>query len=450
MKRLIKFVELLVLWFAWMVIIVPAELQAESVIVAVTYRNAAGNIEEQKGTAVAIYSNERGSVLLTCKHVVQDAPESVWIKASGDWHQCRHVQLHPSEDVAVMECPVRLKATALADGVKAGSTVVVDGAGPALHGTDEPWFFTGVALSDGIRNPQGLAVIHGDSGGPVYVKSSTGKYAVGGIAYACACHGPGRKRADHCGHDVITKYTPCSKFIPWIETQYCPNGNCPIQIRRQVIQPVGPLGFPRGPARVIGIAEPVPQQYDPVPRQQSQESIVRPMPDPISVTGPPGATGPQGPRGEPGLSVTQEQVEAVVNAWLDSNRESLRGEPGLNGQPGERGLVGVPDNEDIANWLRGAMSDPASREAIRSQLRDLLAEDPRIQKLLKQIEAGSAPKSVELELIGDGKTTLGSSRITLSGDRVLVESKTADGKPAGSRSYSTREPIKLNLRGSGQ
>ena len=40
------------------------------------------------------------------------------------------------------------------------------------------------------------------------------------------------------------------------------------------------------------------------------------------------------PRGEPGLSVTQQQVEATVNAWLDSNRDALRGPAGPPGPPG--------------------------------------------------------------------------------------------------------------------
>ena len=311
------------------------ECFAESVIVAVTHRDASsGKIVEEKGTAVAIYSNERGSILLTCKHVVQAAPESVWIKSDGDWHQCHSVQFHPTEDVAVMETTTRLKATPLTDAVPDGSEVVVDGAGPALHGTNEEWYFRGVALSDGIHNTSGLAVIHGDSGGPVYVRTAAGRYSVGGIAYGCRGHVPGKRRSDHRGHDAITLYTPCSAFLPWIETQYCPQGNCPIQIRRQVIQPLGPLGFPRGPARVIGIAEPVPQQYVPAPSQQQPEPGVRPMPDPISVTGPRGPAGPQGPRGEPGLSVTQEQVEAVVNAWLDSNVDRLRGPAGPPGRDG--------------------------------------------------------------------------------------------------------------------
>ena len=144
--------------------------------------------------------------------------------------------------------------------------------------------------------------------------------------------------------------------------------------------------------------------------------------------------------------MTQAQLEAVVNAWLDSNRDRLRGEPGSPGPPGDRGLVGVPDNTDIENWLRGAMSNPDSREMLRAQLRDLLAEDPKIQQLLKKIEDSASVAPIDLELVGNGGTLLGSSRITARNGKVLVESKTPDGVVAGTRSYSSKEPIRLNLR----
>lgn len=415
---------------------------AESVVVAAMSKTPNGSITESKGTAFVVYSNERGSVLLTCKHVVRGSSE-VWIAHSGDWHLCSHVYLHPTEDVAAMECNIRLKATGLTENIPTGAEVIVDGAGPALHKTEEEWFFRGRVVDEGeVRGEGGLAVIEGDSGGPVYVKMPDNMYAAGGIAFAYPRTSPGglTRRDQHCRFNTTTLYTPTRKFMPWLTAQYCPNGQCPIQIRPQVIQPFGPLGIPRGPARVIGIAEPVPQQYTPVqPPQASQPSYV---------AGPPGrdgAQGPPGPPGEPGRSVKQQEIEAVVNAWLDSNRELLRGR---DGAPGDRGLVGVPDNEDIANWLNGALSDPNTRETLRQQLRDLLAEDPKIQELMRRIESSSASRSADLELVGNGNTTLGRSRITIDESRVIVESKTADGKPAGSRYYPLKQPIRLNLSGS--
>ena len=156
--------------------------------------------------------------------------------------------------------------------------------------------------------------------------TASGTRAVGGIAYGYPGSHVCSRRTDHRGYKSVTLYTPVSAFIGWIETQYCPNGQCPIQIRPQVIYPVGPLGFQRGPARIINIAEPVPQQYVPVPA-----SPIRPMPDPITITGPRGPAGPQGP---PGRSVQQAEVEATVNAWLDANRDALRGPQGEPGRDG--------------------------------------------------------------------------------------------------------------------
>ena len=343
MKRLYSFLHMFWIWFALFLIVLPSACYAEAVVVAVTYRGESGNIVEAKGTAFAIYSNERGSVLLTCKHVVQDNPESVWIASNGDWHQCSYVRLHPTEDVAVMECGVQLRACSLIDAVPDGASVVVEGAGPVLHKTDEEWHFSGVVSSVktdtedifAVKNEEGLAIIQGDSGGPVRAKMETGSYCVCGIAYGYPKTAPEglTLRSSHRAYKSASLFTPCSAFIPWIETQYgCGPQGCPIQIRRQVVVPVGPLGFQRGPARVIGVAEPVPQQYVPVPQQpraQPEPQVVQCPPGP---RGPAGPAGPIGPRGEPGMSITQEQVEATVNAWLDSNREQLRGEPGSPGR----------------------------------------------------------------------------------------------------------------------
>ena len=291
---------------------------AESVIVSVRQGE-----DEAKGTAVAIHTTARGSILLTAKHVVESDPDSVWVLAKGRWNKCHHVLIHPTVDIAVMECEAQLSATSLADIVPEGAEVIVDGAGPEIAGTDEDWYFPGVVKSGEIHNSIGLAIIPGDSGGPVYIRNSTGKYSIGGIVHSCVGNRPaGRRRAEHRGHNAVTLYTPCSAFIPWIQSQYCPSGNCPnqIQIRPVVVQPRGLLGVPYGPPRVIGVAEPVPQQYVPVPPPQLQ-----PVPDPISITGPPGP---------PGQSVTQEQVEATVNAWLDSNIDRIRGPKGDAGKDG--------------------------------------------------------------------------------------------------------------------
>lgn len=308
---------------------------AETVTVAVTRIDARGTKETAKATAVCIYSNERGSVLVTCRHVVQSKTGeilSVWVRHANDWHECSQVRVHPDADVdvAAMECSIRFKPETLTNDAEVGARVVIDGAGPELHKTNEDWFFFGTKTPDGIVGENGDAVIEGDSGGPARVRLTSGQYAVCGIVYGYPTTSPKgfTRRSQHRQHRTKTLYTPVAAWYPWFETQYCVDGLCPIQIRPVVVQPRGLLGVPYGPPRVIGVAEPVPQIYAPVPYRAPNPPTVKPIvpvPDPISITGPPGP---------PGQSVTQEQVEATVNAWLDSNIDRIRGPKGEPGKDG--------------------------------------------------------------------------------------------------------------------
>ena len=86
--------------------------------------------------------------------------------------------------------------------------------------------------------------------------------------------------------------------------------------------------MPAGPPQRVQVAEPVPRVFVP------EDQPTRPVPDQISVQGPPG---PQGPPGRDGRSVTQAEVESIVNAWLDANRDQLRGPAGPQGPPGPSG-----------------------------------------------------------------------------------------------------------------
>lgn len=316
---------------------------ADAVVVSATLFDKSGARVESKGTAISIYTSERGSILLTCKHVVENA-KAVWVAFDGDWHLCENVKYHPTEDIASMECAKVIKETPLTESIPVGMDVIVDGASPGINKNDEEWWFRGKVLADGeVLNDSGLAVIPGDSGGPVYCKMQDGKYAVGGIVFAYPNKQHLVRRSEH---RTVSLYTPTHRFMPWLTAQYCPNGRCPIQVRPQVVQPYGPLGFPRGPSRVIGVVEPVPQQYVPVQPQQYTEPqpIVQPpvQPQPQVMQGPAGPRGeqgPVGPRGEPGMDVDRDHVEAIVNAWLDSNIEQLRGPAGPAGPAGDSANV---------------------------------------------------------------------------------------------------------------
>jgi len=137
-------------------------------------------------------------------------------------------------------------------------------------------------------------------------------------------------RSDYAEQRLKTRYTGVVKIRECLQQCYqsCPPGGCRIWIRNEYRQPIGFLGMPAGPPQRVQVAEPVPRVF--VPEDQPQ----RPIPGQISVQGPPG---PQGPPGRDGRSVTQAEVEAVVNAWLDANRDQLRGPAGPQGPPGPSG-----------------------------------------------------------------------------------------------------------------
>lgn len=114
-----------------------------------------------------------------------------------------------------------------------------------------------------------------------------------------------------------TVFTPIREIRECFNQVYCPNGQCPIQVRPAVTQPMLGIGIPVGPPRVIGVAEPATPRYYREGTQPQQQ-----VPAPVNVTqGPPGPAGPQGP---PGRGVSKQEVEATVEAWLNANIDNLR------------------------------------------------------------------------------------------------------------------------------
>jgi len=92
------------------------------------------------------------------------------------------------------------------------------------------------------------------------------------------------------------------------------------------------IGLPIGPPQIVHEALPV-QRPDTiyVPQQQPQQQPQQTQPQVTQ-----GPKGDKGDKGDPGMSITREQIEATVSAWLDSNREALRGERGPAGEPFSR------------------------------------------------------------------------------------------------------------------
>lgn len=290
------------------------QCRSESVMLSTSYAENGRNLQD-RGTGVCIASTERGSLIVTCRHNVASNPDGVWVYHNHDWYQCGRAVMHPTEDLATIETSVRFQPTPLADDSPIGEPVSIEGAGPAAHRSNEPVAFSGRILTDDtIAGDDGRHLILGDSGGPVLYRNGSHQTCVVGIADAVeGTIGPTHRRQFP---GAKTQFVSCRRITSWLVTQYggCPGGICPVRIRPQIQQPMIGIGIPTGPPRIVNTIEPAPRIYP-------------------QVNCPPIA-GPPGPAGRDGRSVTREEVEAVVNAWLDTNAERLRGPAGPAGPAG--------------------------------------------------------------------------------------------------------------------
>lgn len=268
-----------------------------------------------KATAVCIGQCDGGSVFLTARHNFRDATRAK-VKIRGNWIRVRSVNRSRSHDVASFEAEADCDQIPVADSVEPGVRVRCGGFGPEYWGSGEAGDFHGTLMSSEIRGDGGLHPIQGDSGGPVIAEDRVVGIVCGYVSTVA--------RTDDASRNYPTVYAGLSEIRECLQQVYqrCPPGGCPIYIRPEIRQPVVGIGIPVGPPQVVGVATPVPPQR------------LCPTPDPISVTGPQGERGPAGPAGVPGppgpagLSVTQQQVEAVVNAWLESNIDRIKGPQG--------------------------------------------------------------------------------------------------------------------------
>lgn len=281
--------------------------------------------EPGRGTAFCIGETpDHKGVYLTAKHNFRGAT-SAEIRVNNQWHRVSFLNEHPTADVASFEAPIAVTPFMIADSEPVGSQVVIHGYGPEYQGRDVCGFFgvLGKSYIDGLK---GLHPIPGDSGGPVVIGESVVGVVRGyGTEYQETAY-----RSERSEERLKTIYTGVVKIRECLQQCYqsCPPGGCRIWIRNEYRQPIGFLGMPAGPPQRVQVAEPVPRVFVP------EDQPTRPVPDQISMQGPPG---PQGPPGKDGRSVTQAEVEAVVNAWLDANRDQLRGPAGPQGPPGPSG-----------------------------------------------------------------------------------------------------------------
>ena len=265
-----------------------------------------GKHVEDSGTAVCIARTDRGSLLVTAGHAVEGNPASVWISDRRQWIQATNVQRHPTADLATLEVPVALEVTPLGDSTPVGDAVQVQGYGPRLNGSGESLtFFAHVTAADSLRGDNGEHAIPGDSGGPVIYETESGPVLVGVVTHHEG-DVPATRRTQLARHRASTLFVPATTIVTFVQSQYggCPRGVCPIRVRPQIQQPMVGIGIPIGPPRIVNTIEPAPRP------QVICEQL----------------TGPAGPPGPAGRSVTREDVESAVNAWLSSNAEQLRGE----------------------------------------------------------------------------------------------------------------------------
>jgi hypothetical protein len=306
------------------------QCSAETYPLITSYQNQDGTFED-KATAVCIAHTDRGCLLVTAGHNVRSNPASVWISNRQNWIHADRVHIHPTEDLAVVELPARLDVTPLGDATPIGQQVTVQGYGPRLNDSGEPFAFRAMIDEETkLRGINGEHVIPGDSGGPMLYDTESGPALVG-VVIEHEGSEPATRRKQFARYRARSGFVPAETIVSFVQSQYggCPNGVCPIRIRPQIQQPMIGIGLPLGPPRIVDTIERIPQAHV----IQSPQRI--PLPNTVipqqSQICPPGPPGRDGVDGRDGRSVTKADVEAVVNAWLDANREQLRGPAGPAG-----------------------------------------------------------------------------------------------------------------------
>jgi hypothetical protein len=352
------------------------------------------------GTAVCVgMESQTSHVFATAKHNLRDMKTAVVKMSDGTDYPIHRLAEHPSGDVATFVCNANALPLPICDCAHLNADVEVVGWGPFFHQRAERLVVRSGKIaakyktSFVVRN-QRAQVVTGDSGGAVVTADRRLCGLISGF------------ESENPLNTVVAPGSAIAETVAITHTLQCPGGNCPIVIRRQIQQPMIGIGVPVGPPRSVPIAVPAPQPervYVPQPQPDPMFTPVAPTDAQIAAavsawfgvhgsqlrgpSGPAGPSGQQGAPGERGSGVTKEQVESTVNAWLDANLDRIRGPSGPSGERGPHGLVGVPDDQDIRNWLVGAMSDPATRQQLSGLLADLVATDPRVDALIQRLEA---------------------------------------------------------------
>lgn len=367
-------------WLRWMVVLVvvvsgcgPCFAKAYRLRVTLEDGSTA------RATAVCIGKTDEGfNLFATAEHNLQGAILAEVVTAQ--WSaRTKEVVRHESEDVAVFTIGRNDCEAIDLEEPELGETAYVDGYGPEYHNqpAEQQCRFTGTVQADHIAGHDGVHPITGDSGGPVAVVRK-GKYKLIGIVsgYAPPAERFMRSRFEFREKRFETVYTRSKTIRQCIQQRWqyggCPPGGCPIYVRPQIQQPMIGIGIPTGPPRVVGVAEPAPQVYQPITPPDVGLTVQRATREWLEqnrerLRGDPGLPGERGPEGPAGKTVSKEMATEIITQWLESNKEQLRG---------ERGLIGVPSEAEIAavidTWIE--RNDPRIREFVREVIRDELGD----------------------------------------------------------------------------
>lgn len=295
--------------------------------------------EQSKGKASAFYvgkTDDGMRVFVTAAHVFDGGFVKGDVLLSGEKYPISEPTINDEgKDVAVFETEANpSKGMLVVETCAEGDEIEMPGYGPMAHGRSKTIEVRrGVWKADQRVRLYSSLIISGDSGCP-----AIGPKGVVGVVVGYDRDNPAMIEIVHSKHIIRTINRRYSA------TQCGPNG-CPIYIRPRIQQPMIGFGLPVGPPRVIHEAVPVPRPPQVYVPQETYDAPARPQepepkPDTQGYIGPKGERGergergPQGPPGKDGLSVTQEQVEAVVNAWLDANVGVIKGPKGDKGDAG--------------------------------------------------------------------------------------------------------------------
>jgi hypothetical protein len=361
-----------------------------------------------KGSAVCVGTTEdAGQLFVTVKHNFENGPDGR-VKFKGNWYAVENLELADDVDLACFTSSARTKPLPLFEGsLNQGAAVEVPGFGPLFHGRGESLLVRHGRVEDlELVVNEDSQVIPGDSGCPVVYKDRTV-----GIVRAFFNDSPRQTQ--------IIPAVKVHKFLTKCQWQ-CGPGGC--YIRQRVRQPIAGVVIPIGPPQIETQIIPAPVQTRPAPRPIPDENFAEPK----TVQGPRGERGPAGPAGAKGEKgdtgnpgpagrPTKEQVEDVVVAWLEQNRDQLRGERGLIGVPSEPELQAVIDT-----WV----------ERNDDRIRALVAEVVREQ--LKS--EGKAFDSTAIE-----------KRLSVLEKRPLKVILTEAGKIKDEENYLPGEPVVFDL-----